>query len=334
MSNIALVHFCYMANDWEDRLTQQLNRIYNSGLYDELKEYYLVVTDVNNEKEKLDILLSKYPKIILEYYSNNKLYETYAIQKVHQLGLNNSNLNVLYIHVKGVFNNLKNFKTKETSQQKKESIESFIEMLEYTLIDNWKKCIDKLNEGHHIVGVNCVYGMWWGNFWWTKSEYLKTNREFVFDENKDSRWKCERWIHIENPIHSTPDFKPYEFYHFWCDNYYTKFPKYLYDGTNKSTIQFNIQKAEYGYIAEAQHEMDFLPIDENVTIDVTEFFKKTYTNNLDIYLYDKLPLITNIEPHWNLKLKIHYTTNIDPENIYFVSSIATTRLEEITKIQI
>ena len=336
MPNTAVVHFCYMAGSWEDILSQQLSRVCQSGLYDYSNEYYLVVTDVNNEKEKLDNILINYPKIILEYHPNNRLYETLAIKKVQQLGRNNQDLNILYFFSKGVTNNgIKNYKTKEVSLLKQKSVKNYREILEYFLIDNWKECVDKLNEGYHIVGMNCVFGMWWGNFWWTRSEYVKSNEEFTFNEG-DSRWKCERWIHIGNPIHSTSEFKPYEFYHFWCDNYYTIIPKYLYDKTDKSSIKYNIHKAEYGYFAEAQHEAQPLPLDENIIFDITEqvkeYFEKSESNKFDIYIEQKdLPVIDY--PNLDKRLRIYYSTNID-DTIYVVSSIPDTQPQFITKIQL
>lgn len=336
MSNIAVVHFCYMTNNWKDILCHQLLRVYQSGLYDHSDEYYLVVTDINNEKDKLDNLLINYPKIILDYYPDNKLYESNAIKKVQELSKHNQNLNILYIHAKGVSNNgIKNYKTKEVSLLKQESVKNYKEILEYFLIDNWKECVDKLNEGHHIVGVNCVFGMWWGNFWWTRSEYVKLNEEFTFNEG-DSRWKCERWIHIGNPIHPTPEFKPYEFYHFWCDNYFTIIPKYLYDKTDKSLIKYNIHKAEYGYFADAQHEAQPLPLDEDIVFDITEqvkeYFEKSNSSKFDIYIEQKdLPTIDH--PNLDKRLRIYYSTNSN-KTIYTASSIPDTQPQFISKIQL
>jgi hypothetical protein len=325
-----------MTNNWRDVLYHQLLRVYQSGLYDYINEYHLVVTDVNNEKDELDDLLVTYPKIILNYYPDNKLYETHAIQKVQQLGRDNENLNILYFHTKGVSNNgIKNYKTKEVSFLKQKSVENYKEILEYFLIDNWKDCIKKLNEGHHIVGVNCVWGMWWGNFWWTRSEYVKLNEEFTFNEG-DSRWKCERWIHIGNQIHPTPEFKSHEFYHFWCDNYFTIIPKYLYDKTDKSSIRYNIHKAEYGYFADAQHEAQPLPLDEDIVFDITEqvkeYFEKSNSSKFDIYIEQKdLPIINY--PNLDKRLRIHYSTNLD-NTVYIVSSIPDTQPQFISKIQL
>jgi len=337
MHNIAIVHFCYMINDWYEKLSNQLERAKLSGLYDAAKEYHLVVTDASKEKHRLESILSNYTKIKLDYHNDNKLYETYAIQKVHELGLANSNLNILYFHNKGVYNNgIKNYNSKEISVLKKESVLNFIEILEYFLIDKWEDCVNKLNEGYHIVGVNCVFGQWWGNFWWTRSEYLKTNEDFKFNENIDSRWKCERWIHIGNSIHATPEFKPYEFYHFWCDNYYTVIPKCFYDGTDRSKIDIIIHKAEYGYFAEAQHELQPLPLHENITYDVTDVIKQYFLSKedclFDVYLNQNiLPIIEY--PHIDKRLRIQYSINND-DIIYTASSIPDTQIQFITKIQL
>lgn len=332
MDNIALVHFCYMINDWESKLKNQIDRIFKSGLYFSLKEYHLVVTDVSNQKQNLLEIIKNYPKINLSYFSNNSLYETNAIKKVEYLAFNNSNLNILYIHVKGITNyNIKNYKTKEISLQKAESVESFIEMLEHTLIDNWQRCVEKLNEGYNIVGLNCIGGWWWGNYWWSNSEYLKKGNKFTFDEIKDAgnRWKCERWVQVDNPLSHTIGFKKYEFYHFLCDPYYTLFPKYLYE--RNSDIEFYIQKVEYGYFSEAQHEAQSIPLDYDIIKDVTHFFEKKYIGRLKLSYKDNFPNIDDsvFKPHYEVKIKVYYNTNIDPENTYFVSSIPSNLKELI-----
>lgn len=350
MNDIGVVQYCYMANDWKERLVEKISRIYNSGLYDAAKEYRLVVTDVNNERSILEEILSKYPKITLNYYSNNKLYETHAMRVVHELAKNNKSMNILYTQVRGVTNIFKNFETREVSETKRQSTKSYVEMLEYFLIDNWKQCSDKLDEGYHMAGVNCVYGIWWGGMWWANSEYVKNHPEFVFDENTDSRWKCERWIVISNPFHATPEYKSYQFYKHWCDTHYSILPKYLYDGTDRTSIKFNITKAEYGYFHEAADEThSTFYFDKDYIVDVTELVKNYIKGKelsfLDIHIEQNvLPKInfpevctrTNtkaIEEHAPKKLKIYFSTNID-ETEYVVSSISTNKSNEISKIQI
>ena len=50
---IIVVLYCFMVDDWENRLNDQLNRMKSSLLYDESNEIHLVVTDIyDNQKTK------------------------------------------------------------------------------------------------------------------------------------------------------------------------------------------------------------------------------------------------------------------------------------------
>ena len=51
---IVVVLYCYMVDDWEDRLSKQLKRVKDSSLYNESNEFHLVVTDINNNTHKLE----------------------------------------------------------------------------------------------------------------------------------------------------------------------------------------------------------------------------------------------------------------------------------------
>lgn len=348
MRDVVIVHYCYMVNDWYTKLINQLKRVYVSGLYKECTNYYLVVTDVNNEKFILDEILKIYSKITLLYYPNNQVYEGYAIQKIYELGLNNSNLNILYLQVRGITNTLKNFNTKEPSALKKISVTYYVEMLEYFLVDNWKVCLDKLNNGYHMVGVNCIHGMWWGNMWWVSSDYLKTNEPYIIEEPEKNRWRAESWVVIKNPFHATPEYKSFEFYKHWCDTHYSVIPKYLYDGTDRNSLEFTIHKAEYGYFAEAQHEHQPMPWNTDYIVDVTNLVKSYISDYnikfLDIYIDPSLlPKITfpkyredigiEVGDDWwvDRKLKIYYSTNEDT-NVYVVASMANQFPNIISKI--
>ena len=61
---VIVVLYCFMVDDWEIRLSDQLKRMKSSSLYDESNEIHLVVTDINNnQKDKVDSLLGEYQKI-------------------------------------------------------------------------------------------------------------------------------------------------------------------------------------------------------------------------------------------------------------------------------
>ena len=49
--------------------------------------------------------------------------------------------------------------------------------MSWGVIKNWRKCIDALNVGYDVAGVNYFTKPakhFSGNFWWANSEYIKT----------------------------------------------------------------------------------------------------------------------------------------------------------------
>lgn len=336
--NVAVVHYAYLTGEWEPKLRLQLDRYQASGLLDYCKNFYLVVTDTNNNPALIESLVQNYNNITLEYYSNNNLFEYYSISRIKNLVEEDPNLAILYFMLKGNTNNsYRNISKKILSLEKKQSVDSFVEMLEYILIDQWRSCLQKIQEGYDIVGVNKVHAQWYGNCWWSQSKYLQYNEKLTFNPESDSRWKCELWLMMSNPRHSLPSTKFYEFFSFWADNYYTSFPKFLYDNTDRKTLKFRVIKAYYGYFAEAQHEISPLRGDLNIVYDVTEDLQTIF----DQYCEDKIKLKISYDEmfddkyiHHDKRLKIYYSVNIDPTNVYVMSSLPTTKEIEAGKIEI
>jgi len=69
---IGVVLYCFAINDWEIRFKRQINRLYVSGLYDNANDLWVVFCDVENDKlQILEEILSKYPKIKIDYGTMN-----------------------------------------------------------------------------------------------------------------------------------------------------------------------------------------------------------------------------------------------------------------------
>jgi hypothetical protein len=84
---IVVVFYCYMINDWEEKLQRQIKRLIKSGLYESASEIYLYVTDVTNQqKSKVESLLVDCPKIKLDYTTRNYGEAILALSKVDELG--------------------------------------------------------------------------------------------------------------------------------------------------------------------------------------------------------------------------------------------------------
>jgi hypothetical protein len=315
---IAVISYCFMVNEWEEKLTNQIKRVYDSGLYESANELYLFVTDTTNTlKDKLDSIMSNYPKYIVEYTNTNFGEGIMALNKVDELCRLKDDYKILYFHTKGVFNKYKNFNTKEISDLKLDGVITWVEMLEYFLIDNWKECVAKLDD-HDTVGVTNNGNWWWGNFWWTRSSYVQKNIPFNEYYN-GSRWSCEAWLHESNNFKE--NIKPYEMFHFEWDPYYTVIPNYFYDGTSLSDLEIEIIDAKFGYFAEQRDEGTALGVIEDRLTDVTEIVKNIINDDKS-----KISIVCNNEtfncdPSSGLpnSTRIKFKTNID-NNEYVITS--------------
>lgn len=123
--------------------------------------------------------------------------------------------NIFYFHLKGL------------SRLGDNRVTDWRRFMEYWMIDHWRDCVEKLESGYDLVGTNIIEQPWLhssGNFWWSKSSYIKTLEALVSPENYswgtpskltgavldggNFRYDHEAWIGSGNPtwyeIASTP----------------------------------------------------------------------------------------------------------------------------------
>jgi hypothetical protein len=231
---IAVVYYVYCVGNWKAVVTEQLNRLRISELYDSADALYLIATDsAKLNREALSACIENHPKIKLEYGTENS-YEYPGIKKVYDIGKENKDAKILYFHAKGVSNTYKSLSTGEQSAEKVKNILAWRKCLEYFMIDKWRECIDKLNEFDN-VGVSCTNGWFYGNFWWTKSSHIEKTQPPI----KTSRWYYEAWLNTGVSA------KNYEFYHFDFSTYLCPIREFFYIKTkDKRDLEFIA--AEYG----------------------------------------------------------------------------------------
>jgi hypothetical protein len=314
---IIVVFYCYMINDWEEKLKRQIQRLHKSGLYEAANEIYLYVSDISGELEKsVNDLLIDFPKIKLDYTTRNYGEGVLALSKVDELG-KSGDYKILYFHTKGVFNKYKNFETKEINELKIKGVSSWVEMLEYYLIDNWKTCVEKLDK-YHTVGVGNYGGWWWGNFWWAKSDHIKNNQEFR-DFHGGCRWRAEAWLHDSNKDKNQINY--FELNHYSYDNYGSTIPEYFY----KKDLDFEVDiiQAELGYFGEQRDEGRPAP-SQKMTTDVTNETKNCLLKEDNKWVIKTRQVERSIkeDPAFGFQktLRVKFRTNIDPENEYVITS--------------
>jgi len=261
---IVVVYHAYLVGQWKDLIKKQLDRMVNSGLYDNSDEIWLTINLSNVDREEVKNYLNDYSKIRLEFHEQNHA-EYPGIKKVKEIGEKYDDAKIFYFHTKGVSNNWTTFNSKEPSHKKIENVTSWRECMEYFLIDNWRECVEKLNE-YDNVGVSCNGGWYWGNFWWSQSKHIKK----CSDVGIWGRWDYEAWLNRDNPQSTN-----YEFYHMEFNPFLTNLHPDFYKG------KFDIYKGKKIIVKNAVYGTPPFEIDEgysttplNVVSDVTDIVRK------------------------------------------------------------
>jgi len=186
MNTYIYIHICCI-NNWKEIFINLYNHILNSGLHkivDKIKcnvlsntieEPFIFLNNLNDNKIE-----------ILNICSNLDNYETPTINMLHDNSLY-EDFYVLYIHTKGCkYNNSNN------------NVNDWVEYLIYFNIDNHKKCIEHLMNNYDTVGVNLQnipVTHYSGNFWWSKSSYLRKLEKCIPDRyNSPEFWLTEKNI--------------------------------------------------------------------------------------------------------------------------------------------
>ena len=257
-----IVYHIFCTGGYLDTVSQQLNRIKNSGMYDWCDIFHINCISLDGEFENVEKLLENYPKAKLHKFKNNS-YEFEAITAVWNYA-QEYNGNVFYLHTKGVSNTYRTYIDKEYSERKDIGQTTWRNLMEYFLVDNYKICLEKLKEADQ-VGVTNIRGWWSGNFWWSTLESISKQTE----PHPGDRWMYEAWINRDrNP-------SKHEFYHYTWNPYYTTLPLEFYKGELTGDVE--IVKAEYGTLGMQQDEGQ--PDLPRKTKDVTQIVRENLLQN-------------------------------------------------------
>lgn len=260
---ILIVYHCYLTKKWKELITQQLDRLINSKLYDEADNIYVTINLGDVEIEDVISFFKRYEKLNLEFFKDNH-GEYPGILKVKQLS-KEFDAKILYFHTKGVSNNWTTFNGGEISDIKSKNSNYWREFMEYFLIDNWRECVSKLDY-YDNVGASLNGKEFWGNFWWTKTSHINK----TCDVGIWSRWDYESWINKD-----CPESLSYQFYHLGFNPYLTELIPKLYNGEYDKFkgCRIIIKSATYGTPPfEIDEGYSTTPL--NVVNDVTEIVTK------------------------------------------------------------
>lgn len=172
-------HIAVIGNG-EKIASEQLERIKKSGVYDASDEIFVVVLG-----EKIPDFISKDKKLNVFYHKNVRLFEYPSLCFMKHLS-KEIDFDCWYIHTKGATSEIKDGP----------GAANWRKYMEHFIIDKWEICLDFLNN-YGAVGVEFnrynYHDYFAGNFWWAKSEYIRTLPEIKNFDLSD-RFGAEMWI--------------------------------------------------------------------------------------------------------------------------------------------
>lgn len=198
MNEKIIYYHVYLFGNWETIVKDQLETLKNSGLLKEskLKVGLVYYAGSDHQIDHFKQILSEYENSeIIFVRHTNACGESDTLHQMHQFALSiDHNVNILYIHAKGVTQYL---------SEREQYVWEWRKIMEYFLVENWQDCVDKLNNGYDCCGINYqdhaahIKGkivstkIFNGNFYWANSNYLKKLDNSILWEHRHSG---ENWI--------------------------------------------------------------------------------------------------------------------------------------------
>jgi hypothetical protein len=165
-------------------MSEQLTRLSESGLLDIAETVFMCTNGNESNFVGAQQVLADHRNIRFWHTSNRTdlwEYPTLELLKRNcQAMTDNEEFNICYLHLKGL------------SRLGDTRVTDWRNFMEYHTIDRWEDCVEKLENGYDLVGTNIIEKPWLhssGNFWWSKSSYVK---------------KLDPLIHPENYLWGTP----------------------------------------------------------------------------------------------------------------------------------
>jgi len=219
-SPILIFSHNYLVSNWETIVIEQLQLLLDTKLYQEsTKIYYCVFAYEDNAYRKfVNLVIQHDPlnKIQIIQHKENK-YEFLTLKLLQDtIKQCNKEVYVLYYHTKGLTSVQNHYREIDINQLISASVleknaYNWRKCLEYFNIEKWRKCTQELNK-FDIAGALYVSNGWpfnnfySGNFWWSKSSYLKKLPDINI--NEPARIEAELWIG--------------KTFHHWCNFYDNK----------------------------------------------------------------------------------------------------------------
>lgn len=188
MNKIAIFYHVFVHERWELICSEQIHRLYASGLYGVCDFVHVgvnVSTQAQTHRHPYTDTMFRDGKFRVQ--SNQHIHtETETLKALRDFCKNNEDYKVLYFHTLGGSNNYLN----------KQNWRLY---LEYFVVDKWKECIELLNS-YDCVGAEYHQhrNIYSGNFWWATAKHINALHPNFLDsleiEHKNYRNLCEIWV--------------------------------------------------------------------------------------------------------------------------------------------
>lgn len=194
----------YCVNNCLELFTSTFDKMIQSNFLNSVENLFvnLVGIDVN---KYVDVVSAKHPKIKVSTNYTEHSGEMDTLKMLWDFCQTKENFNVLYLHSKGA------------SRPGNVNVKSWVDYMEYFLIEKWNQCVDAL-EHYDTCGVNLQDfpgNHYSGNFWWANSSFIKKLKRFDVINCEVSRLPyyaqdltrayCEFWL-LDNNFYKAHSF--------------------------------------------------------------------------------------------------------------------------------
>ena len=201
--NVPIKIFYHVAllNHWQEIVKEQLDTIFNCGLYAQCSDIYIGCVGDQSEREKLHDLVKEHSKIHISHHPDVKQYEFFTLKILKNHCNESPKFYGAYIHDKGC---------SYPNEPDKNSGKVWRDYLMYWTITNWKqnyKALDMKFMGYDLCCVKVIpkrvspsestHAS--GNMWMFNSEYIKSLKPIESLDNTN-RFHAEMWVCSGEPI--------------------------------------------------------------------------------------------------------------------------------------
>lgn len=219
----------YCDKDWERMVTSQVERLTHSGLINETARLFVSCILLHDEDEALlHRIFHGMPVEFVSVSRDASKFEYPALEALREQCMKEDCL-VYYFHTKGI-----TYQSLETADRRfnafKANIEAWRNLMEYFLMDRWVIAVNTLMDGYDTYGCYRLppppraYYLYAGNFWWSKSDYVKQLPAFDPSLYRDNRYYAEEWLYKAKP-------KDFSAFDTMADLYYVYMSPSLYHDT-------------------------------------------------------------------------------------------------------